>query len=138
ILAEVQKLATDTGTALIWITHDLTVVASLADRVAVMYAGKIVEMGATGDVLDAPRHPYTVGLIGSVPSHNARGAPLAQIKGMTPSMTNLPEGCSFGPRCPRRSEACREMPDLSPVNGADARCHHPHAPSPHAPNEAAA
>ncbi|MEM7694929.1 MAG: ABC transporter ATP-binding protein [Pseudomonadota bacterium] len=126
ILYEVQKLAQDTGTALIWITHDLTVVSGLADRVAVMYAGRIVEMGATSDVLDRPRHPYTVGLIGSVPSHNARGKPLAQIPGMTPSMTNLPDGCSFRPRCPRADEACGQMPDLAQNAGALARCHHPH------------
>ncbi|MEM8552876.1 MAG: ABC transporter ATP-binding protein [Pseudomonadota bacterium] len=128
ILAEVQKLAQDTGTALIWITHDLTVVSSLADRIAVMYAGKIVELGATGEVLDRPRHPYTVGLIGSVPSHNKRGEPLAQIPGMTPSMTNLPEGCSFRPRCNRAGEPCRVMPDLSATAGALARCHFPHLP----------
>ncbi|MEO1103162.1 MAG: ABC transporter ATP-binding protein [Pseudomonadota bacterium] len=126
ILFEVQKLAADTGTALIWITHDLTVVSGLADRVAVMYAGKIVETGTTDAVLDAPRHPYTVGLIGSVPSHNKRGKPLAQIPGMTPSMTNLPEGCSFQPRCPRADAACKVMPELTPVAGAAARCHHPH------------
>ena len=126
ILYEVQKLSTETGTALIWITHDLTVVSGLADRVAVMYAGKIVEMGPTDAILDAPRHPYTVGLIGSVPSHNKRGVPLNQISGMTPSMTSLPQGCSFRPRCPRASDVCRAMPELAPVAGALARCHHPH------------
>ena len=126
ILFEVQKLCAETGTALIWITHDLAVVGGLADRLAVMYAGRIVETGATDAVLDAPRHPYTVGLIGSVPSHNRRGRPLAQIPGMTPSMTALPEGCSFRPRCPRADAACRVMPELTQVNGALARCHHPH------------
>ena len=126
ILYEVQRLTEDTGTSLIWITHDLTVVAGLADRVAVMYAGKIVEEGTTGAILDAPRHPYTVGLIGSVPSHNKRGVPLAQIKGMTPSMTNLPEGCRFRPRCNRADGACLALPELAEVNGALARCHHPH------------
>jgi peptide/nickel transport system ATP-binding protein len=91
-----------------------------------MYAGKIVEEGTTDAVLDAPRHPYTVGLIGSVPSHNRRGEPLAQIRGMAPSMANLPEGCRFRPRCPRATAACLEMPELVPVAGALARCHHPH------------
>ncbi len=129
ILYEVQKLAIDTGTAMIWITHDLTVVSGLADRVAVMYAGKIVETGTTDQVLDAPRHPYTVGLIGSVPSHNKRGQPLSQIPGMTPSMTNLPEGCAFRPRCPRADDRCRVTPELTPTTGALARCHHPHIPS---------
>ena len=126
ILFEVQKLAAETGTALIWITHDLAVVSGLADRLAVMYAGRIVETGATDAVLDAPRHPYTVGLIGSVPSQNRRGEPLAQIPGMTPSMTHLPPGCAFAPRCPRRSDICRTLPELAPVHGALARCHHPH------------
>ena len=101
ILSEVQTLARETGTALIWITHDLAVVAGLADRIAVMYAGRIVEQGPVDAVLDAPLHPYTRGLIGSVPSRNARGAPLAQIPGMPPSLAHLPPGCAFAPRCPR-------------------------------------
>ena len=128
ILFEVQKLAAETGTALVWITHDLAVVGGLADRLAVMYAGRIVETGDTDAVLDAPRHPYTVGLIGSVPSRNRRGQPLDQIPGMAPSMTQLPPGCAFAPRCPRASDACDTMPELAPVLGALARCHHPHAP----------
>ena len=126
ILFEVQKLAAETGTALVWITHDLAVVGGLADRLAVMYAGRIVETGDTDAVLDAPRHPYTVGLIGSVPSRNRRGRPLDQIPGMTPSMTNLPPGCAFAPRCPRATDACRALPELAAVRGALARCHHPH------------
>src|SRR5262249_7033046 len=84
ILAEVQKLTAQSDTALIGITHDLAVVSRLADDIAVMYAGRIVEAGRAGDVLGAPRHPYTAGLIGSVPSRNRRGARLAQIPGMTP------------------------------------------------------
>ena len=132
ILFEVQKLAAETGTALVWITHDLAVVGGLADRLAVMYAGRIVETGDTDAVLDAPRHPYTVGLIGSVPSRNRRGRPLDQIPGMTPSMTNLPPGCAFAPRCPRATDACDARPELAPVPGAPVsgalvRCHHPHA-----------
>ena len=129
ILFEVQKLAAETGTALVWITHDLAVVGGLADRLAVMYAGRIVETGDTDDVLDAPRHPYTVGLIGSVPSRNRRGEPLDQIPGMTPSMTHLPPGCAFAPRCPRATDACGTMPELAPAPGSPdalARCHHPH------------
>ena len=85
ILYEAQKLCRESGTALIWITHDLSVVAGLADRICVMYAGRIVEQGSVDEVLDAPLHPYTHGLIGSVPSRNRRGAPLAQIPGMTRS-----------------------------------------------------
>lgn len=127
ILAQVQKLAAELGTALIWITHDLSVVAGLADDIAVMYAGRVVESGAVDAVLDAPLHPYTHGLIGSVPSRNRRGAPLQQIPGMTPSVINLPPGCAFRARCPRADAACAitpEMTDLAP--GRAARCFHPH------------
>ena len=101
ILYETQKLCEDTGTALIWITHDLTVVAGLADRICVMYAGRIVEQGTVDEVLDNPLHPYTHGLIGSVPSRNRRGQKLTQIPGMTPSLLNLQPGCAFRQRCPR-------------------------------------
>ena len=90
ILAEVQSLAAETGTAMLWITHDLSVIAGLADRIAVMYAGRIVETGSVVDVLERPIHPYTGGLIGSVPSRNKRGVPLAQSPGMTPSLAKLP------------------------------------------------
>jgi peptide/nickel transport system ATP-binding protein len=127
ILAEVQQLCSEMGTALIWITHDLAVVAGLADRIAVMYAGRIVEEGPVDAVLDAPRHPYTAGLIGSVPSRNRRGERLAQIPGMTPSLARLPEGCSFGPRCPRVQADCR-VAQPSPTEGAGGRrwrCVHP-------------
>jgi peptide/nickel transport system ATP-binding protein len=99
ILAEMQKLCRDTGTALIWVTHDLTVVAGLADRIAVMYAGRVVEQGPVDAVLDSPIHPYTHGLLGSVPSRGVRGEPLRQIPGSTPSLARLPEGCAFRPRC---------------------------------------
>ncbi len=127
ILAEVQKLAATTGTSLIWITHDLSVVAGLADDIAVMYAGRIVEDGPVGQVLDAPLHPYTVGLIGSVPSRNRRGEPLRQIPGMTPSLLKLPAGCAFRTRCERADEACLAEPDLFPLReGQRARCFHPH------------
>jgi peptide/nickel transport system ATP-binding protein len=127
ILAEVQKLSATTGTSLIWITHDLSVVAGLADDIAVMYAGRIVEQGEVGEVLDAPLHPYTVGLIGSVPSRNRRGEPLRQIPGMTPSLLNIQPGCAFRTRCPRAQADCAAMPDLAEWRpGRLARCHHPH------------
>ena len=127
ILAEVQKLAANTGTAIIWITHDLSVVAGLADEIAVMYAGRIVEQGPVDAVLDAPFHPYTHGLIGSVPSRNQRGAPLRQIPGTTPSLMSLPPGCAFKSRCDRADAACETMPDLLPLApGRAARCVHPH------------
>jgi peptide/nickel transport system ATP-binding protein len=127
ILAEVQRLSATTGTSLLWITHDLSVVAGLADEIAVMYAGKIVEHGTVGEVLDRPLHPYTLGLIGSVPSRNRRGEPLRQIPGMTPSLLNLPPGCPFRTRCPRAADVCREEPPMREVlPGRDARCFRPH------------
>ena len=127
ILAEVQQLCAETGTALIWITHDLAVVAGLADRIAVMYAGRIVEEGPVDGVLDAPRHPYTAGLIGSVPSRNRRGSKLAQIPGMTPSLARLPDGCAFGPRCSRVEADCRISQPAATVgeDGRRWRCIHP-------------
>ncbi|MCA3390120.1 MAG: ABC transporter ATP-binding protein [Roseomonas sp.] len=127
ILAEVQKLCANTGTSMIWITHDLSVVAGLADDIAVMYAGRIVEKGVVGEVLDKPLHPYTHGLIGSVPSRNKRGEALRQIPGMTPSLLNLPPGCAFRARCPRASEACLAEPVMAEIlPGREVRCIHPH------------
>ncbi len=126
ILYEAQKLCRETGTALIWITHDLTVVAGLVDRICVMYAGRIVEQGQIDDVLDRPLHPYTKGLIESVPSRNKRGRPLSQIPGMTPSLLNLPKGCAFRERCFRADDTCLTAPKItSPVLGRDIRCFHP-------------
>ena len=127
ILFEVQKLCRDFGTSLIWITHDLSVVAGLADDICVMYAGKVVESGQVDPVLDHPLHPYTHGLLGSVPSRNERGRPLQQIPGMTPSLLNLEPGCAFRTRCPRADQACLVEPDqTSPLPGRTIRCFHPH------------
>ncbi|MBC7634682.1 MAG: ABC transporter ATP-binding protein [Acetobacteraceae bacterium] len=126
ILSEVQKLAANFGTALIWITHDLSVVAGLADDIAVMYAGRIVESGSVESVLDRPLHPYTHGLIGSVPSRNKRGSKLRQIPGMTPSMLGLPPGCAFRQRCERASEECKVSPPIThPAPERTLRCFHP-------------
>jgi peptide/nickel transport system ATP-binding protein len=126
ILAEVQKLAAHHGTALIWITHDLAVVAGLADEIAVMYAGRVVETGDAAAVLDRPLHPYTQGLIGSVPSRNKRGEKLRQIPGMTPSLLNLPVGCAFRTRCTYADAACEQDPaESEPVPGQVVRCFHP-------------
>ncbi|HMR34061.1 MAG TPA: ABC transporter ATP-binding protein [Geminicoccaceae bacterium] len=125
ILYEMQTLAADTGTALLWITHDLAVVSSLADRLAVMYAGRIVETGRVRDVVSAPRHPYTRGLLGSVPSANVRGRPLAQVPGMAPSPLALPEGCPFRPRCPRALDACAAEPPPVEEDGRGYRCINP-------------
>lgn len=125
ILYEMQKLCRESGTALIWITHDLSVVAGLADTVCVMYAGKIVESGCVQEVLERPRHPYTHGLIASAPSRNPRGQPLRQIRGMTPSMLNLPSGCAFRERCDRASAVCSDQPALQSFDGRALRCFHP-------------
>jgi peptide/nickel transport system ATP-binding protein len=127
ILYEMQKLARETGAALIWITHDLSVVAGLADRVCVMYAGRIVEQGTTEEVLGRPAHPYTQGLLDSVPSNNERGQRLRQIPGMTPSLLDLPPGCPFRERCAYADADCLEAPQPRPASGATqtVRCFHP-------------
>ena len=126
ILYEAQKLCRETGSAMIWITHDLAVVAGIADRISVMYAGRIVEQGRTADVIDRPAHPYTNGLIGSVPSRNSRGSRLYQIPGMTPSLLNLAPGCAFRERCPADDHECLLEPEPSePLPGRILRCHHP-------------
>jgi peptide/nickel transport system ATP-binding protein len=125
ILFEMQKLCRESGTALIWITHDLSVVAGLADTVCVMYAGKIVESGTAEQVLERPRHPYTHGLIGSAPSRNPRGQPLRQIPGMTPSLLSLPTGCAFRERCARATAECTQVPALQTFDQRELRCFHP-------------
>lgn len=127
-----QTLCRERGTALIWITHDLAVVAGLADRIAVMYAGRVVEAGQTDDVIDNPRHPYTVGLLGSVPSANRRGQRLTQIPGMTPNMLELPDGCAFRDRCTHNDDQCSTTPPITTENsGHSIRCFHPqHVKSP--------
>ncbi len=135
ILAEMQALIRESNTSLIWITHDLTVVAGLADRVAVMYAGRIVESGTTAEILEAPRHPYTRGLIDSTPAAaTARGPTgtdcnarrLAQIPGTPPSLAHLPQGCAFRPRCSRATDACLiEPPSVIDTSGRSLRCFHP-------------
>jgi len=125
ILSIVQKLAREKGTALIWVTHDLSVVAGLAEKLSVMYAGRIVEQGSTADLLRRPLHPYTNGLIASLPAHNRRGERLRQISGTTPSVANMPTGCAFRPRCSFATEICLNPPALEPVEGRLLRCFHP-------------
>jgi peptide/nickel transport system ATP-binding protein len=130
ILAEVQALCAQSGTALIWITHDLAVVSGLADRIAVMYAGRIVEEGPVEAVLSRPLHPYTRGLVGSAPGRQRRGERLVQIPGAPPSPARLPPGCAFSPRCARADAICETAPAMV-AHGPDraARCWHPHAES---------
>src|SRR5690606_20210316 len=118
ILYEVQKLCRDMGTALIWITHDLAIVSGLADRLAVMYAGRIVETAPTRQIVAAAQHPYTHGLIASIPSIATRGQDLFQIPGSTPSLLNLPPGCPFQARCYRATAQCVNDPALEETTAA--------------------
>ena len=113
ILRDMRRLCRDSGSALIWISHDLGVVAQIAHRVAVMYAGRIVEQGATLELLKSPSHPYTAGLMASMPANSPRGQRLISILGGLPQLSNMPNGCSFAPRCTRATEACEVLPDLS-------------------------
>jgi len=123
ILYRMQEICREHDTALIWITHDLGVVAELADNVAVMYAGRIVESGPVDVVLDAPRHPYTQGLLESMPGHTVPGTRLHQINGMAPTLARRPEGCPFRPRCPRAIERCAvEMPPVEEEGNRNFRC----------------
>ena len=97
-----------------------------------MYAGKIVEQGTTAELLDHPLHPYTKGLLDSVPSRNVKGKPLKQIPGMTPSLLQIGAGCAFRERCARRSGECERAPALTRVSeagGREVRCFHPHVES---------
>jgi peptide/nickel transport system ATP-binding protein len=128
IVAQMQALCAEGHTALIWITHDLALISGFADRVAVMYAGRIVEEGPVDAVLAAPLHPYTRGLIGSLPGGAPPGAALEQIPGLPPAPMDLPPGCAFAPRCPRADAACAIAPEAAPYpGGRAARCWHPHA-----------
>jgi peptide/nickel transport system ATP-binding protein len=129
ILYEMQKLTRESGTALIWITHDLAVVAGLADRIAVMYAGRIVEVGGAADVLESPCHPYTRGLLDSVPAATAPGRRLKPISGSTPSLMRLGPGCAFRERCPRAANECGTMPEMATIDGRSLRCHRPLIPA---------
>jgi peptide/nickel transport system ATP-binding protein len=126
ILHEAQELCRRNHTAMIWITHDLAVVSSLADRVAVMYAGSIVEQGNARDLISAPLHPYTKGLLGSVPSANRPGTRLTQIPGTMPSLLDPMPGCQFRTRCPRTAPECSNMPSISsPILHREVRCWRP-------------
>ena len=126
ILAQVRRLRQQHGTAVLWITHDLSVVAGLADRISVMYAGTIVEQGTVDALLDRPTHPYTRGLIGSLPSRNRPGQTIMQIRGLMPSPFSLPAGCRFQPRCDRADANCQSPPALIQVEpGRKVRCVHP-------------
>jgi oligopeptide transport system ATP-binding protein len=122
VLELISRLTTETGTSLILITHDLGVVAGMTDRINVMYAGFIVETATTEDLFDAPSHPYTVGLLHSMPRVDDReGEPLIPIEGRPPDMRNAPTGCPFAPRCAWRLDVCwTDNPGLAPVTPGTA------------------
>ena len=123
IIALLKRLCRDHDTAVMLITHDMGVIAETADRVAVMYAGRVAEIGPVADVIHRPRHPYTAGLMGSIPSIVAEREELAQIDGTMPRLTAIPSGCAFNPRCPQVFDRCRrERPDLLPAGSTLAAC----------------
>jgi peptide/nickel transport system ATP-binding protein len=127
IIQLLKRLCRDHGTAVMLVTHDMGVIAETADRVAVMYAGRIVEIGPVADVIHRPAHPYTIGLMGSIPSIVEERERLAQIDGAMPRLDSVPPGCAFHPRCERAVERCRrELPALAPVGATHAACFRPH------------
>ncbi|WP_310322402.1 ABC transporter ATP-binding protein [Aminobacter aminovorans] len=123
IIGLLKRLAATRGTAIMLVTHDMGVIAETADRVAVMYAGRVVEIGPVDEVIHRPRHPYTAGLMGSIPSLNRKADRLAQIDGSMPRLGSWPEGCAFNPRCPKAGDRCRsELPRLADAGGTSAAC----------------
>ena len=127
VITLLKRLARDHGTAVMLITHDMGVIAETADRVAVMYAGRLAEIGPVREVIHAPRHPYTTGLMGSIPKLGAgtgkRHMRLVQIEGSMPRLNAIPPGCAFNPRCPSRLERCGvDRPDPAAVDAALVAC----------------
>ena len=123
IIALIRSLCRERGTAVMLVTHDMGVIAETADRVAVMYAGRIAEIGPVADVIHKPQHPYTIGLMGSIPSIGETRERLAQIDGAMPRLNAIPQGCAFNPRCPQAFAACRERrPELLEAGASRAAC----------------
>lgn len=123
IMALLKRLCRERGTAVILITHDMGVIAEATDRVAVLYAGRIAEIGPTRNVLSAPSHPYTTGLMASTPSTTGTLQTLSQIPGSMPNLRAIPKGCAFNSRCGKSFSACfNEIPMLEPVNGSEVAC----------------
>jgi oligopeptide/dipeptide ABC transporter ATP-binding protein len=121
ILELIKRIQEETGTALLLITHDLAVVAETVQRVAVMYAGKIVETGTVTETLLSPKHPYTEGLITSIPSRVEKGQRLNVIRGTVPNPFRMPKGCRFEPRCPYAFEPCKPFEPALEEIGTDRR-----------------
>ena len=130
IIALVRRLVRDRGMAVLLITHDMGVIAEAADRVAVLYAGRIAEIGPVGDIVQNPLHPYAQGLMGAIPTLAHDAGRLAQIPGAMPRLAAIPSGCPFHPRCPHAFARCRvEQPEPSPRDARAVACHlHDHAP----------
>ncbi len=123
IIALLKRLAREHSTSVMLITHDMGVIAETADRVAVMYAGRIAEIGPVDEVIHRPRHPYTQGLMASIPSVHENRERLAQIDGAMPRLNAIPTGCAFNPRCPRVQARCREQrPELREYGASQAAC----------------
>jgi peptide/nickel transport system ATP-binding protein len=123
IIALLKRLCKEHDTAVILITHDMGVIAEIADRVAVMYAGRLVEVGDVRDIVKNPKHPYSKGLMGSIPSLHQRVEMLVQIEGTMPRLTEIPAGCAFHPRCPHAFDRCRnQRPDLLNTQPTQAAC----------------
>ena len=124
IIQLLKKLCRERGTAIMLITHDMGVIAETADRVAVMYAGRIAEIGPVRDVVQRPNHPYTKGLMGSIPTLDLDGGKrLIQIPGSMPRLTAIPRGCAFNPRCGQVFDRCRaERPEPRAVGGSQVAC----------------
>jgi peptide/nickel transport system ATP-binding protein len=123
IIALLRQLTTEHGTSVMLVTHDMGVIAETADRVAVMYAGRIAEIGPVRDVVLHPSHPYTEGLMGSIPALEHRVERLRQIDGAMPRLSSIPRGCAFNPRCARVTEQCRQVrPDLVAHGASRAAC----------------
>lgn len=124
ILELLRKMCCDHGAAVILVTHDMGVIAETADRVAVMYSGRVVEIGPVEKVVKDPHHPYTAGLMQSIPRIGSKVERLTQIEGAMPRLTALPEGCAFHPRCPKAMDICRrQKPKSLPVDGGQVACH---------------
>ncbi|MFA4912332.1 MAG: ABC transporter ATP-binding protein [Comamonadaceae bacterium] len=123
IIELLKKLCREHGASVMLITHDMGVIAETADRVAVMYAGRVVEIGPVSQVIHHPAHPYSAGLMGSIPTLDRHVQRLVQIDGSMPRLTAIPPGCAFNPRCSQRMERCtRERPELLPAGPTQAAC----------------
>jgi len=123
VIALLKMLAREKGTAMMLVTHDMGVIAETADRVAVMYAGRIAEIGAVRNVVRGPSHPYTIGLMGSIPPVTRRLERMQQIEGAMPRLSAIPRGCAYNPRCPKVFDRCRQdRPDLLPAGETRAAC----------------